>query len=102
MLVPTASPTRPVDRQGIVQLLCIGLAATVGQLCLTKAFSGGSPARVSVVGLSQVAVAALVKWILEQRVPTVGSMIGMLLVVASTVWVIFSQQEKSESQSETA
>jgi len=44
----------------------------------------------------------LVKWILEQRVPTVGSMIGMLLVVASTVWVIFSQQEKSESQSETA
>ena len=91
LLIPVSVPQRPVDSASIVRLIGIGLAATVGQLCLTKAFATGSPARVSVVGLSQVVVAALVKWFLEQRVPTTWSMIGMTLVVASTVWVILLQ-----------
>ena len=91
LLIPVSVPQRPVDSASIVRLIGIGLAATVGQLCLTKAFATGSPARVSVVGLSQVVVAALVKWFLEQRVPTTWSMIGMTLVVASTIWVILLQ-----------
>ena len=91
LIVPVSTPTRPIDMASIMRLIGVGLAATVGQLCLTKAFSTGSPARVSVVGLSQVVVAALVKWFMEQRIPTMGSMIGMALVVASTVWVILSQ-----------
>ena len=45
----------------------------------------GSPARVSVVGFSQVVVAALVKWFMEQRIPTLGSIVGMTLVVAATI-----------------
>ncbi len=96
LLVPVSAPIRPIDSASIARLIGVGLAATVGQLCLTKAFATGSPARVSVVGLSQVVVAALVKWFLDQRVPTLGSMIGMLLVVASTVWVILSQPTDQE------
>ena len=96
LTVPVAAPTRAVDSASVVRLIGIGLAATVGQLCLTKAFSTGSPARVSVVGLSQVVVAALVKWFMEQRIPTLGSMAGMTLVVASTVWVILSQPTAKE------
>jgi len=98
LLIPVSQPTRAVDTFSIIRLLGIGLAATVGQLCLTKAFSTGTPARVSVVGLSQVLVAALVKWLMEQRIPTFGSMLGMLLVVASTVWVILSQPNKQEDE----
>jgi len=96
LTVPVAEPTRAVDSASVMRLIGIGLAATVAQLCLTKAFSTGSPARVSVVGLSQVVVAALVKWFLEQRIPTSGSMVGMALVVASTVWVILSQPTAKE------
>jgi drug/metabolite transporter (DMT)-like permease len=96
LIVPVSTPTRPIDIASMMRLIGVGLAATVGQLCLTKAFSTGSPARVSVVGLSQVVVAALVKWFMEQRIPTMGSMIGMTLVVASTVWVILSQPSKQE------
>lgn len=98
LLVPVSPPTRPIDFFSVVRLIGIGLAATVGQLCLTKAFSTGSPARVSVVGLSQVVVAALAKWFMEQRVPTIGSIIGMTLVVASTIWVILSQPSKQEAE----
>jgi drug/metabolite transporter (DMT)-like permease len=95
-LVPTSPQTRSLDSAAVARLIGIGLAATVGQLCLTKAFSGGTPARVSVVGLSQVVFAALVKWLVEQRIPTLGSAIGMTLVVSSTVWVILSQPEKQD------
>jgi drug/metabolite transporter (DMT)-like permease len=96
LVLPVSTPTRPIDMASVMRLIGVGLAATVGQLCLTKAFSTGTPARVSVVGLSQVVVAALVKWFMEQRIPTMGSMIGMTLVVASTVWVILSHPSKQE------
>ena len=98
LLVPVSPPTRPVDFVSVIRLIGIGLAATVGQLCLTKAFSTGSPARVSVVGLSQVVVAALAKWFMEQRIPTTGSILGMTLIVASTIWVILSQPSKQEAE----
>ncbi len=98
LLVPVSPSTRPIDYVSVMRLIGIGLAATVGQLCLTKAFSTGSPARVSVVGLSQVVVAALVKWFMEQRVPTTGSFLGMTLVVASTIWVILSHPSKQEAE----
>ena len=96
LVIPVATPPLAIDSASIWRIIGTGVAATVGQLCLTKAFSTGSPARVSVVGLSQIVVAALVKWYLEQRVPTLGSIIGMLLVVTATIWVILSQPSKQE------
>jgi drug/metabolite transporter (DMT)-like permease len=92
LLIPITPPTQSTSGDGVMRLLGIGLAATVGQLCLTKAFSTGSPARVSVVGLSQVVVAAIVKWVTEQRVPSTWSLLGMSLVVIATMWVMLSQQ----------
>jgi drug/metabolite transporter (DMT)-like permease len=98
LVVPVTLPAQRVDASGIVRILCIGVAATIGQLCLTKAFASGPPARVSVVGLSQVAVAVIVKWVIESRIPTWLSCLGMLMVVMSTVWVILSQPSSSPSQ----
>lgn len=96
MLVPLTPPTQAYDQSSLVRLILIGVAATIGQLCLTKAFSSGAPARVSVVGLSQVAVAVVVKWVLEGRIPTVGSLVGMILIVAATVWVILAAEAPSK------
>lgn len=101
LLIPIDVPTQKVSSYGLLCLVGVGVAATFGQLCLTKAFATGSPARVSVVGLSQVVVAALVKWFTEQHLPTPWSILGMLLVVGSTMWVMLSQSEEpSEDDSE--
>ncbi|MCE9529646.1 MAG: DMT family transporter [Planctomycetes bacterium] len=43
--------------QPMLLLIGIGVSASIGQLCLTKAFACGDPARVSIVGLSQVVFA---------------------------------------------
>lgn len=90
MVIPLEAPTMAPDNSSYLRLFGVGFVATIGQLCLTKAFSTGVPARVSVVGLSQVAVAAIVKWFQEQSLPTIGSVIGMGLVLASTIWVMVS------------
>jgi drug/metabolite transporter (DMT)-like permease len=93
--IPLTDTYSVVDSYGVARLIGVGIAATFGQLCLTKAFTTGSPANVSIVGLSQVAVAALVKWAVEQQSPSVGSLIGMGMVIASTVWVMLRQPESS-------
>ncbi len=96
IFLPVSPPVDVVDRASVLRLLGVGLAATLGQICLTMAFSTGAPARVSVVGLSQVVVAVIVKFIIEGRIPTAGSMLGMSLVVASTIWVILSHSPRRE------
>jgi hypothetical protein len=97
LIVPLDPPTRAYDQSSLVRLIFIGVAATIGQLCLTMAFSRGAPARVSVVGLSQVAVAVVVKGVLEGRIPTVGSLVGMTLIVAATIWVILASDASPNS-----
>jgi drug/metabolite transporter (DMT)-like permease len=76
-------------------LLAVGLFATVGQLFLTKAFSTGIPARVSVVGLSQVGFAMLLEMLFHGRTFTPLTLVGMMLIIAPTAWVLGRGQGES-------
>ncbi len=78
----------------VVRLISVGVAAVLGQLFLTKAFAAGRPARISVIGLSQVAFAASYKWVFEGRIPSGVGVIGMLLVISATLWVMLRNQEE--------
>jgi drug/metabolite transporter (DMT)-like permease len=66
----------------------VGITATIGQLFLTKAFAAGPPARVSVVGLSQVAFSALADSLIWQRRLEASTLAGMALIVAPTAWLL--------------
>lgn len=81
------------DSTSLWRLLGVGVTATLGQLFLTKAFAAGSPARVSVVGLSQVAVAALYKWFVVGNYPSQVSLIGMSLLLFATGWILLRKKE---------
>ena len=61
--------TRPLhlDMQSSALLVGVGLFATIGQLFLTKAFAAGPPARVSVIGLTQVGFTMLLEVAFWQR-----------------------------------
>ncbi len=74
------------------RLLAVGVTAMLGQLFLTKAFSAGRPARISVIGLSQVALAAGYKWVAEGHVPSSLGCVGMLLILSSTTWVMLTNR----------
>jgi len=77
-----------IDPWTVVLLLGVGVSATVGQLFLTLAFSHGEPARVSVVGLSQVGFTMLFEMVLWHRTFSGLTLLGIGLVVAPTAWTL--------------
>lgn len=91
LLLPMKHEYLPATTGAVLMLLSVGVAATFGQLCLTKAFATGSPANVSIVGLSQVAVAAVIKWITDNRSPNIFTLVGMGLILVSTMWVMLER-----------
>jgi drug/metabolite transporter (DMT)-like permease len=82
-------PLTPLARWDIgLLLLGVGATATLGQYCLTQAFVVGQPARVSIVGLSQILFAMAIEMLLGG--PTFGqlTLAGIVLVIAPTAWMM--------------
>jgi drug/metabolite transporter (DMT)-like permease len=81
-------PLQNLTAWNALLVLGVGVAATVGQLFLTKAFSSGPPARVAVVGLTQIVFAMLFDMLLFERHFSRTTLLGMALVVAPTGWLM--------------
>jgi drug/metabolite transporter (DMT)-like permease len=89
LLVGAPADVRPLaDGRTAGLLLAVGMTATVGQLFLTKAFAAGPPARVSVVGLTQVVFALGLYVLLEGPEFHPATLVGIALVMAPTAWVM--------------
>jgi drug/metabolite transporter (DMT)-like permease len=83
----------------LVMLLGVGVTATAGQLCLTKAFTIGQPAKVAVVGLTQIVFTLLVDvWVFGVEF-TPLNLLGIVLVLAPTAWVLL-QSRRGRRQDE--
>jgi drug/metabolite transporter (DMT)-like permease len=72
------------DGMTLAMLVGVGLSATIGQLFLTKAFTLGSPAKVSVVGLTQIVFVM----VLAGETLDAMRVLGIGLVIAPTAWVM--------------
>lgn len=77
----------------LVPLLLLGVAAsaTLGQFCLTQAFTLGRPARVAVVGLTQIVMVFGVDLLVNHEAFTLTSLAGVGLVMLPTAWVMASR-----------
>jgi drug/metabolite transporter (DMT)-like permease len=76
------------DARTLALLAGVGLAATAGQLAMTKAFASGSPSKVSVVGLMQIVFALLFDLLLWHRRFDALALTGMALVVVPSAWLM--------------
>lgn len=86
---PREHPEGPVLAGEVPWFLAgVGLTATMGQLCLTRAFTTGTASSVAVVGLSQVLFAAGIDWLVFGRPVNGVAAVGMVLVVLPTAVVI--------------
>jgi drug/metabolite transporter (DMT)-like permease len=84
-----------VDAKTIWLLLGIGVTATIGQLCLTKAFaSSNAPAKVSIVNLSQIVFVMVIEWFLAPRSLEWVSLLGTVLIVAPTAWLLLRNRPR--------
>jgi drug/metabolite transporter (DMT)-like permease len=69
-------------------LLGVGVAATLGQFCVTQAFTAGQPVRVSVVGLTQVLFALGLDLMFEGPHFRPATLVGIAMVLLPTAWVM--------------
>jgi drug/metabolite transporter (DMT)-like permease len=82
-------------------LLVLGVTATIGQLFLTKAFTAGPPAKVSVVGLTQVVFAMVLDVWLWGRSFSPTTLGGMALILAPTAWLMAGRDNHPPIEAET-
>lgn len=80
-----------LDDRVVVRLVGVGAAATFGQLCLTRAFTAGEPARVSIVGLVQILFAAGLDLLFNDHPFGLLTLAGMALVMAPTAWMMLER-----------
>ena len=80
----------------LAQLAGVGVFATIGQFFLTKAFISGPPAKVSVVGLTQIGFAAMFDVLIWNREFDRSTILGMVLVVAPTGWLMWRQTRPAQ------
>ena len=69
-------------------LLGVGLTATIGQICLTKAFTTGDPAKISVVGLTQIVFALTLDTLVLGHELDPMKLLGIPLVIGPTAWLM--------------
>jgi drug/metabolite transporter (DMT)-like permease len=76
------------DKTTLLLLLGVGVAATLGQVCVTRAFTLGQPARVSVVGLTQIVFALGLDLLFLGPSVQPMTLAGIGLVLAPTAWMM--------------
>ena len=97
LLTPRTEPVaRVLEPVVLLQLLGIGVSATIGQVFLTLAFGRGAPAKVSVVGLTQI-VFVLVMGVLafDHTVNEIALVGTAALVMAPTAWLLTQSKATS-------
>lgn len=86
VLVPSGLP--------LLQLIAVGLCATVGQLFLTIAFTHGEPAKVSVVGLTQIVFTLVLDVLVLGHPADMSKLVGVPLVIAPTAWLMLHRRAR--------
>lgn len=81
-------PAGALEPGVLLKLAGMAVTATVGQLFLTLAFGGGAPAKVSVVGLSQIVMGLAFDAYLWHREVDAVTLLGTALVIAPTAWLL--------------
>jgi drug/metabolite transporter (DMT)-like permease len=89
------SPTAVFDPWVALKLLGMGMAALIGQLFLTLAFSRGAPAKVSVVGLTQIVFALAFGIALFDHKVNELTLLGTVCVIAPTAWLLTRKRESA-------
>jgi drug/metabolite transporter (DMT)-like permease len=82
-----------------LQLVGVGASATLGQLCLTHAFASGAPAKVSVVGLTQIIFSLMIDVAVFHvsfdlsRPANQIKVVGMALILVPTAAMVLRHRE---------
>ena len=83
-------PAAVFEPVALLELFAMAATATVGQYFLTLAFGNGAPAKVAVVGLTQIVMGLVIGvWLWPAQHPVNAmTILGTALVIAPTAWLL--------------
>ncbi len=94
-IFPTADPPEAFAMTHLLELIGIGLSAAAGQYFLTRAFTAGDPARVSVASLSQFVMVLLLDVLILRNPLDWHKLWGIPLILGPTVWLMLQRVKTS-------
>lgn len=83
----------PVSWKHLIPVLILGLAALVGQIFLTKAFSYQKTGIIAVIGYSNIVFSIIFGVLLGDGLPDTVSLMGIVLVILCGVMVSYGKKE---------
>jgi len=99
MLVAPDSPApRAPDTAAWFKLVGVGLAATIGQVFMTKAFAAGSPSRVAIAGLTQVGFGMICDVIFFGKTFDGLRLLGIAMVMTPTIWLVITRNRNQKAK----
>jgi len=88
LFIPVGPTQEAFGMRHVFALAGVGITATIGQFFLTKAFTAGAPARVSVVSLTQVVFVLLLDIGILGHVLNRWQFLSIVLILAPTAWIV--------------
>jgi drug/metabolite transporter (DMT)-like permease len=79
------------DKSILPLLILVGAAGVAGQIGMTRAFAKGHASRISVIALSQILFGLGFDVLFWNRSVNLISLLGMVLVIAPTAWLILGK-----------
>jgi drug/metabolite transporter (DMT)-like permease len=95
ILFPIAESSEPFEWVHLGYLFGIGASATVGQYFLTKAFTHGDPARISVASLTQFVFVLILDVVVLDHSLDWNKIWGIPLILGPTVWLMVQRVHTS-------
>ena len=92
---PIEAPGETFGWTHLLELLTVGVTASVGQYFLTKAFTAGDPARVSVASLSQFVFIMFLDVLVLNNPLDPTKIWGVPLILGPTIWLMTRRIKRS-------
>jgi drug/metabolite transporter (DMT)-like permease len=86
--------TQLTDKTTLLLLVMVGLGGVAGQIGMTMAFAKGQATQISVVALSQILFGLVFDVVFWNHAVNALSLLGMVMVVVPTAWLILSRTPK--------
>jgi drug/metabolite transporter (DMT)-like permease len=93
--VETEATAVALGAEHVLLLLGVGVSASVGQFFLTKAFTAGDPARVSVVGLTQIVFVLVLDLLFVGNPVDPVKLLGIPLIIGPTGWLMLRRARRA-------
>ncbi len=95
-----AFPSIPMDH--VIGILCIGVTGLTGYVLLSRAYQVAEPSRISLFDYCYLPIATTMAFVFFAEVPPLNTVIGMVLVVVSGVYIGIREMRHSHQSDDPA